>query len=398
MSDIYSRIEQLDFTEIAGSLLSHSTSNTNVIQMHYGALPSPPNLATNKISLADIQKLSTKYNNSKGSLELRTKICNMYKKKYSIDICPKEEIILTNGCIEALSLSILSTTEPNDKIVITNPTYTLFSKTISTLNRIPLEIERPAGNNEYANLFLNGNIEKTKCFIMNSPENPTGYTSSKADWEAISKFSLKNNTYIVHDEVFGLFDINNKHTPALGAPNLKNKAILVNSFSKMLAAPGIKIGWMIAPKSIIKKAIRYHNYCYLGVNPISEKIANTTLDDQNIFSWIENKKQILQTRRDYLVNTLKLENGYKWPRQPQGGFSLTPNIELLYQKLPEKYKNTKQTKGTAVAKYLFYERNVSVSPACIYGSELNDYIKISITNTEENFLKGASRLCDNYTL
>lgn len=401
MHDFYYDLENKNNENIAQKLLKHTLSDPNKVNMHYGALnESPLSHLTPKITdlILDHHNIITninRYTDPRGSIQLRKKICAWYENKFNVKIDPDNEIILTNGSIEALVLAILSITKINNDILLTNPTYTLFEKTIRSLNRKALTITRDEGENEYYSLFKKINSPIPSCIIINSPENPTGYVLSRKDWHALANNFLTYNMYVIHDAVLDAFDFDDRHIPAFCIPEICNRSITIGSFSKIFGMAGIRLGWMIAKKEIINMAIKHHESCYVGINSFSEHIANSVLEHKETYSWLENQNSILRNRRDTTIYKLTADQGYKWLRYPYGGLSCTPDISLLYDKLPQQYKTPLLTKGSAVASYLYHEHDVSVAPGCIYGSALNDHIKIVFSAEEKTFKTGLNRLIWN---
>lgn len=389
MSDIYQWIETANFSEVAATLRHHSLQDPSTIEMYYSAIEDSP-LSTDPISLDSIHTHLNRYESASGDLRLRRLICDFYKKHCDFDIDPETEIILTSGSVGALTVAILSLTEAGDSVAITNPTYMAYEETLKLLSRNPFKVRRDNGQNQYTK--LESNAAPFRSMIINSPENPTGYTLTTDDWNAIISMTQQHGVTVIHDEVFGVFDFDGGHKPAVMIPELKESAVVVNSFSKMFALPSLKLGWMIAPKAIIDKARKINYYCYLGVNSLSEHIACHVLERDSTAEWLKHKQQLLQARRDYLTHALTQDAGYEWLYYPNGGHSMTPTVRLLYNKIPQTYKSTGLSMGSAVAKYLYYEKGISVAPGCVFGSQLRDCIKLTTAKSEANFLEGISRL------
>lgn len=393
--NFFAGIEQGN-SEVARLLLEHSVKN-NVVAMHYGApfydfLSSLSDDA--KESLLNINKyieLAKVYETSKGSYELREAIASWYRTKHGLQIDPDSEIIVTNGSVEAFSLAVLCTSEIGDEIAITNPTYMLFANAIKSIGRKVVSVDRGPNNDEYSCLIDRG-LKNTKALVINSPENPTGYVMSKADWNYVADALETYDMYLIQDEILGCLDFSSQHMPAYAVDKVREKSLLINGFSKVFGMPGIKIGWLIASPEIIKKAEKYHDYLYLGVNSFSEQVASSVLSHPSVFKWLDGWKKYLSARLDKLQRALTENDGYSWPRQPKGGLCVTPNISLLYSDLPRKYQDSDASKGASVANYLFHEKGVCVTPASIYGNQLNDYVKIVLCNADQDFEDGLRRL------
>lgn len=354
----------------------------------------PPSNIEQKISeeclkYSDFIESVKKYESSQGSLELRNTIATYYKENYNLDINPEEEIMITHGGVEAITLAILCISEKDDTIAVTSPTYMLYERTIATLSRGILKINRDKkSENEYHDIN-NKILDKAKAIIINSPENPSGYVLSNVDWEGLKDSSF----WIIHDEVYDSMSYSRKHTPAIYHENLRHRSIIVNSLSKKFGIPGIRIGWMIAPKEVINIAKKAHDYLYLGVNIQYEKIANVILKCEENKAWLKSNGKVMKERIDYALNHLTKENGFSWTRKPYGAMFLFPDISILYEKIPSYYKDQYKYPSDAVAEYLFNEVGVAVVPGSVYGDEGINHIRMVACGEEHIFYSAIDKLC-----
>lgn len=397
MMEIFKKIESGALNP-ASELLKYAQKNDGVSIMHYGSLHNNPY----PLILDDMKKYVSykggivnsinKYEEERGLLELRIEICKMYKNSYGIEIDPHSEILITNGSVEALNLAILTTTNINEKVLITNPTYSMYSKVLESLNREYITFNREPNKRGEYKLIDNIKLSNIKSLIINSPENPTGYILSEKDWEEVSIIANKHNITIIHDEVFFGLDYYDLHKPAFAIKSIRKNSILVNGVSKTFGLSGLKIGWFISSKEIVDKALHFHNNLYLGVNPISEYIAYKILQNKEISEWLESIKLDLKNRSINMMNELGDKEGYTWTRFPYGGLNLTPNISKLYEMMPNKYRDNSLSRGSSVANYLLNRKKVTVTPGIVYGSELSDYVKISICGNLDDFTNGVHKL------
>ena len=135
--------------------LDPSIANLSFGEPEFG----PPNYLLNSIQ-ENCLDLNTfldsvkRYEDPKGSLSLREAISSWYRSRYGLSVNPHTEVMITHGGVEAITLAILSTTQANDPIAITDPTYMLYGRTIQSLSRRPLNLSRNAQLHEYLNLYL----------------------------------------------------------------------------------------------------------------------------------------------------------------------------------------------------------------------------------------------------
>jgi aspartate/methionine/tyrosine aminotransferase len=338
------------------------------------------------LSLDAFVGAAKRYEDARGSLSLRQAIADWYLDRYDLRLDPECEIMVTHGAVEAISLAVLVTTEARDRVVVSDPSYMLYARTLQTLEREPKRIARPAGVNEYVKMLnRDSHLDGVKAMIVNSPENPTGYVASMKDWERIGAAAARSGSWIIHDEVYDVMTFDRPHCPARKIEALAAKSIVINSFSKKFGLPGLRIGWMIAPRQIIDLAAKAHDYLYLGVNIQYERIAQRLLSDPRKADWLKSVVAKLQYRCVTALAKLDANAGYGWTRQPMGAMFLFPDVSGLYQNIPAEYRTAGVTIGDATTRYLLDERNIAVVPGSVYGKEGDNHIRLVLCTSDEVF-------------
>lgn len=328
-----------------------------------------------------------RYEESRGSIELREAIAKWYYDRYRLEVNPKTELLITHGGVEAIAQSILACTENTGAIALTDPSYMLYERSVITLGRDPEILTRPVGEHEYLGLFsIAENQNKLKncdALIINSPENPTGYMLSEEDWQALEENAVKHNLWIIHDEVYDTMSFARKHLPARSIHGIASRSIMVNSFSKKFGVPGLRIGWVLANENIIDLICKSHDYLYLGVNILFEKLALELLNYNGLEAWFSDLSEMISDRMNIGIQTLNKENGFEWPRKPMGGMFLFPKVKSLYDSIPNHHKSG--TVGEAVCDYLLTSCNVSTVPGIVYGAHSADHIRLVLCSDQQTF-------------
>lgn len=336
------------------------------------------------------------YEQSKGSPELREAIAGWYRQKYNLIIDPECEIMITHGGVEAINLAIQCTTQNKQGVIVTNPSYMLYERVITALDRNPVILDRPMVGSEYHTALDESQsdsiLQQAGAIIINSPENPSGYMLDSKDWESVANFTKQHGIWVIHDEVYDVMAYSEQHQPARRIPTLQGNTILINSFSKKFGLPGLRIGWIVADEKFINMASKLHDYFYLGVNKQYEQIATLILKDQRIDRWLNEVVRKLEARMVKAINVLDEDQGYQWLRKPSGAMFLFPDVSNLYMRLPPKWKNNEITIGECVAEYLLQEKGVAVVPGYIYGSNSANNIRLVLCTTDDVFEKALYRL------
>ncbi len=337
---------------------------------------------------------SKSYEKNRGMLELRVAIADYYSRRYGLNVDPETEILITHGGVEAISLASLVTSDPGQEILITDPTYMLYQRAVRTLGRTPKCITRQPGDNEYAELNnWAGHAETAQALIVNSPENPSGYVASRADFGALASVAEKHDLWIIHDEVYDSMAFSRPHIPARCVRGLENRSILINSFSKKYGVPGLRIGWLCAPPAVIDLAAKLHDYLYLGVNILSERFALRMISDHAADTWMDGVSKSLQQRAEALSCIMTEDKGFLWPRRPQGGMFAFPSCEDLAQRLVLAGGHmNKNGAGATVSEHLLGENKIVSIPGHVYGPTSADCIRLILCSGDDVFEKGLKAL------
>lgn len=190
---------------------------------------------------------------SEGYPPLREWIAARYKQRFGLDI-PLDEILITSGSQQGLDLLGKVLINPGDVIVNEKPGYQGAIHALSmyqprfvgvTLNEDGLDI---------------GQLQRAldRCaakFVVVTPnyQNPTGITYSEANRRAIAEVIQRHNVLLVEDDPYSELGFTDQHLPTLRA-YLEGQAVVLGSFSK-IAAPGMRLGWLIAPREIMQRIV-----------------------------------------------------------------------------------------------------------------------------------------------
>jgi len=337
------------------------------------------------------------YEQSRGLRELRCAISQWYLRRYNYQVDPDTELLITHGGVEAIALAVLCISDPGDTILVTDPTYMLYARSVQTLARLPVSLVRRPDFEYFGMLDSTETTPGTKltrarALIVNSPENPTGYVIDKDEWQALSIFAEAHNLWIVHDEVYDTMAFARPHRPARCIEGLQDRAILINSFSKKFGVPGLRIGWLCAKPELISLAAKLHDYLYLGVNVLFEHVALTLIGSDLSDPWLESQAEVLRKRVHNIVESLTPAGGFSWDRRPLGGMFAFPNVAGLASMIPPSYIGRHRHVGDSVAEFLLDHEKVAVVPGSTYGSQGNDYIRLVLCSGETTLESATKRL------
>ena len=289
------------------TVMSQMATEFNAINLSQGF----PNFPLDKRLAKILARLSTEnyhqYMPMSGFPPLLEKIANLTLKSYKRTVNPKDEILITAGATQGIYAAIQALVNPNEEVIILDPSYDCYEAPILLSNAKPIRIPL---NHDYTTnwkkIGLHTN-KNTKLIIINNPHNPTGKTWTSTDFDQLEKLvDSFPNLLVLSDEVYEYITFEQAHISIHHRPKLWNRSISVSSFGKTFHITGWKIGYVIAPEHLMKEIKKVHQFLVFSVNSLSQVAISDYLDIVDVYSLGKFYKQKRDFFRDLLKDT-KLE-------------------------------------------------------------------------------------------
>ena len=325
-----------------------------------------------------LEKGRTFYTSNSGLKALRQEISNYIKRTQNIVYNPDNEIIVTVGGSEAIDIGIRALVNDGDEVIIPQPSYVSYEPCALLANAKPVIINLKA-ENEFrltSDELLNAITEKTKILILPFPNNPTGSIMDKDDLEKIAKVIIEKDIYVMSDEIYSELSYKDKHVSIASLPQMKERTILINGFSKAYAMTGWRLGYACAPKEIIKQMTKIHQYAIMCAPTTSQYAAVEAL--KNGDNDVAMMRQSYNQRRRFLLNAFKEMNLPCF--EPFGAFYVFPCIKEFGMTSEE------------FATRLLQEEKVAAIPGNAFGDSGEGYLRISYAYSLDNLKKAMERL------
>ena len=261
----------------------------------------------------------TKYGPTYGLLSLRKKIAQFETNNgFS---CSPEEIIITHGSTEALAVSLYTMINPGDEIIIPMPTFPLYRQLVETAGGVVIPLDTSCDNFQITYEKIKNSISKrTKAIIITSPNNPTGTCLNDESYNNIYNCIKDKPIYVICDEVYNQITYDNIGQGFTRFKDMRDQTIICQSYSKSYAMPGWRCGYMIASKSFIDEAMKFHQFMITALNTFIQPAMIKALDYDNSHMVLEYRK-----RRDYIYTRL-VDMGLEVIK-PNGAFYIFPSIK-----------------------------------------------------------------------
>lgn len=329
----------------------------------------------------------TKYTPASGSMELREEVCKKFKKDYNLDYTVND-VIVSSGAKQSLTNSLMAIVDPGEEVIVPTPCWISYIEMIKLTGGIPVlvDMDEKDGFDLNVEKIASFITEKTKAILINSPNNPTGAVYKKEDLEKLGNLAVKNNIYIISDEIYEnlVYDGEKNYCTASISPEIKEKTITINGVSKSYAMTGWRIGFAVGPTEVIKAMSDYQGHTTTSPNAPAQYASIEALSNSEKF--VEDMRKEFDKRRKYIVERLNAMDGINC-FSPKGAFYVMPNIKGFYGK---KYKDFVINNPMDMCDYLLEESRIAVVTGAAFLAP--DNIRISYSNSMENIKEGMDRM------
>jgi len=329
----------------------------------------------------------TRYTPASGILELKEAVCKKLSKDNSLSYEPKN-IVISNGAKHSIYNALMAIINPGDEVIIAKPYWVSYPELVRLVDGVPIFVETQEENDFKFNVSDLNNVltDKTKALILNSPSNPTGSTYSREELEAIAKWAVDNNIFVISDEIYEKLIYDGKEHISIASINddIKNLTIVINGMSKAYAMTGWRIGYSACHEDIAKVMSNIQSHATSNPSSIAQYASvEGLLGDQ---SYVEEMKRHFEERRNYMYETINSIKGLTC-RKPEGAFYIMVNFSQLLGKTIGSY-----TINSSIdfANFLLEEGKVAVVPGIAFGDD--SYIRLSYATSMENIKEGLKRI------
>ena len=293
-----------------------------------------------------LEKGRTFYTSNAGLKELKIEISKYLDRRFGLSYDYNKEMLVTVGGSEAIDIAMRATLDPQDEVLIPQPSYVSYVPCCVLANGTPVPIELKA-ENEFrltAEELEAAITPKTKLLVMPFPNNPTGAVMEKKDLEAVAEVVKKHDLFVLSDEIYAELTYLDNHVSIASIPGMRERTIVINGFSKSHAMTGWRLGYACGPEVIIKQMLKIHQFAIMCAPTTSQYAAVEAL--RNGDEDVAMMREEYNGRRRYVLERFK-EMGLSC-FEPFGAFYAFPCIKDLGMTSDEFATKLLQTKKVAV--------------------------------------------------
>ena len=325
-----------------------------------------------------LERGRTFYTSNAGLKELKEEIANYLRRRVHVDYDDSHEILVTVGGSEAIDMAMRVMLNPGEEVLIPQPSYVSYEPCTIMAGGKPVIIELKA-ENEFRltpEELLEHITDKTKLLVLPFPNNPTGAIMEQKDLEAIAKVIIEKDLYVLSDEIYSELTYKEDHVSIASIPDMQERTILINGFSKAYAMTGWRLGYACGPRKIIEQMTKLHQYAIMCAPTTSQYAAVEAL--RNGDDDVAMMREAYNQRRRYLVHAFK-EMGLEC-FEPYGAFYIFPCI-----------KEFGMTSEEFASRFLMEEK-VAVVPGTAFGDCGEGFLRISYAYSLENLKEALGRM------
>jgi aspartate aminotransferase len=329
----------------------------------------------------------THYTENPGTLELREAICEKLDRDNGLTYTP-DQIVCSNGAKQSLALAIHALCDDGDEVLVPAPHWVSYPEMARFSGAEPVVVSTDV-DNEYRltpDALEEAITDHTRLLILCTPSNPTGTVYPPEELAALAEVLRDHEqVYVVSDEIYEHVIYDAEHRAFASYPDMKDRTITVNGFSKAYAMTGWRLGYMAAPAPIAQAAAKIQGQFTSAPCSITQKAGVAALEMDP--GPVEEMVSAFRRRRNIVVKRLRDIDGVRCPT-PEGAFYVYPDVS--------RYLGAEGPDGSTIEDssdlcfYLLEEHDVALVPGPAFGAPKG--LRLSYASSMEDLETGLDRI------
>ena len=381
-ADRISNVSEYYFSKKLKEIAKLNAEGKDIISLGIGSPDMPPSEQTIEALCDDARKADAHgYQSYIGIPELRQAFAAFYKKNFSVELNPANEIQPLMGSKEGVMHISLAFLNKGDEVLVPNPGYPTYSSVSNIVEAkiINYDLDENNGWQPDFEKLEAMDLSRVKLMWVNYPNMPTGARATKELFEKLVDFGRRHNIIIVNDNPYS-FILNNEKLSILSIPGAKDICIELNSLSKSHNMPGWRMAMVASNPQFIEWILRIKSNMDSGMFRPMQKAAVAAMSNDD--EWHEKHNIELYAKRRALAEEIMTTLGCSFDKDQVGMF--------LWGKIPSKYESSAE-----LADRVLYDARVFITPGFIFGSNGEKYVRISLCSKEDNLQNALDRIKEN---
>lgn len=320
----------------------------------------------------------THYSSNAGFIELRSEISKYLKRRFNLSYCPENEMIVTVGGSEGIDIALRALVGPGDEVIIPEPSFVAY-KGCTAFTGATAKVLNLRAEDEFKltpKMLDKAITSKTKVVIIPFPNNPTGAIMTKKELSEIVEVLKHKDIIVISDEIYAELSYSGEHVSIASFPEMKEKTIVINGFSKAYAMTGWRLGYVCGNPVLIDAMKKIHQYAIMCSPTVSQYAAIEAL--KNGHNSVKKMVKEYNRRRKVMVDGFRKIGLDCF--EPLGAFYVFPSI-----------RSTGMTSDEFCEKLLMTEKVLAV-PGNAFGDCGEGFIRACYASSMDNIVEALKRI------
>jgi aspartate aminotransferase len=376
---------RMDIIRIPGSRIIEiarvAFATPDVDLLCFGESDQPTPASAHAAAVAALEAGDTRYPDVRGVAELRSALSGYLTKLHARPVT-KERIQITASGMTAVSVALAATVRAGDRVVLHSPSWPNVGNAArlrgAEVNELDLTAV-PEGGFRMDFGRLDAMLQGARAFILNSPNNPTGWTATRDELATALEIARRRHVWLISDEVYSrlVYDGTAAAPSILDVAEPDDRVLVCNSFSKTWMMTGWRLGWLVVPEGTRDAITELVEVTHSGVAPFIQHAGVAAVRDTEA---VERFRDHCTTGRALTGDALSGLNGVHYS-PPAGAFYAFVGVEGL-------------TDSLILAKKLVTDHHVAVAPGMAFGNAGEGYLRICFAQSAERIERAMGRLRD----
>ena len=330
-----------------------------------------------------------KYSPASGLPELRAAVAAKTERDSGFG-CEAGQVLITNGGKHAVYNTLLTLLDEGDELLLPAPYWTTYPEPVRLVGATPVVLSTDAagGFRVTVDQLDAAYTPRTKALMFVSPSNPTGAVYPRDEIEAIGRWAVEHDVWVITDEIYEhlVYGDHVHHSLPVVVPEISDHCVILNGVAKTYAMTGWRVGWMIGPPDVIAAAGNLQSHSTSNVANVSQMAALAAVAGP--LDAVHEMRSAFDRRRRNMYQMLSAIDGVVLS-EPEGAFYAFPSLETF---LGRSYVGQTAETTVELASLLLDQAKVAIVPGEAFGAP--GYARLSFALGDDDLGEGLQRIGD----
>jgi aspartate/methionine/tyrosine aminotransferase len=348
--------------------------------------PTPPAIVA-AAAAACADPRNHRYSPAAGLPELREAVAAKTRRDTGFEIAASQ-VLVTNGGKQAVYQAFATLIDPGDEVLLPAPYWTTYPEAIALGGGVPVVVQcgPEADFLPSVEQLDAARTERTKALLWCSPSNPTGAVASRELTEAVGRWAVENDVWVITDEIYEhlTYDGAEAVSMPVAVPELTDRCVVLNGVAKTYAMTGWRVGWLAGPADVVKAATNLQSHLSSNVCNVAQRAALEAVTGS--LDAVAEMRTAFDRRRRAIVELLAEIPGVECPT-PRGAFYAYPSVQAL---LGRELRGARPETSVELAAAVLEHAEVAVVPGEAFGTP--GFFRLSYALGDDDLRTGVQRM------